>query len=121
MLAFFVNLSILKKLLAAFACLIIVSVAVGGMTWHQVSFIQTSNGWTTHTYKVLKTMDAVIAAMVDQETGLRGYLLAGEDKFLDPLRAGQAAYEKEFAEVKKLTSDNAAQQTRLDDLNRAAK
>jgi methyl-accepting chemotaxis protein len=59
--------------------------------------------------------------MVDQETGLRGYLLAGEDKFLEPLRAGQVAYEKEFAEVKKLTSDNAAQQARLDDLNQAAK
>ncbi|WP_448205727.1 methyl-accepting chemotaxis protein [Azospirillum sp. sgz302134] len=118
---FFYNLSILKKLLAAFAFVIAVTAGVSAVTWWQVSFIQKSNGWTIHTYEVLKTMDALMASMVDQETGVRGYLLAGDEKFLAPFRAGQSAYEKALSHVKDLTSDNAAQQTRLADLDRIAK
>jgi CHASE3 domain sensor protein len=33
---------------------------------------------------------ALSNAMVNQETGLRGYVLGGDDQFLDPYRAGIA-------------------------------
>jgi methyl-accepting chemotaxis protein len=74
----------------------------------------------THTYQVVGAVDGAVAAMVNQETGLRGYLLAGEDKFLEPFKAGASEYSKSFAQAKQLTSDNAAQQRRLQELARLA-
>lgn len=61
-----------------------------------------------------------MAAMVDQETGVRGYLVSGDEKFLEPSHKGGEAFTAAFAEVKRLTSDNPAQQTRLDRLNQLA-
>ena len=33
-----------------------------------------------HTTDILKTLQSVMDAMVDQETGVRGYLIAGDEK-----------------------------------------
>ncbi len=58
--------------------------------------------------------------MVNQETGLRGYLIGGDPKFLEPYRAGQMAFQQSFDKVRDLTSDNPAQQERLGQVRRAA-
>ncbi len=48
--------------------------------------------WNDHTYRVMSLADRAMAAMVDQETGLRGFLVAGDDKFLEPYRGGFDAF-----------------------------
>ena len=63
---------------------------------------------------------APVTALVDQETGVRGYLLSGDDRFLGPYRVGLKAYEAALANSKtaaNLTLDNPAQQKRLDRLD----
>ena len=114
------NLGISAKLALAFAAMIVVIAAVGIGTYVKLGFIEQSSGWTTHTYQVLETTDAVMASMVDQETGVRGYLVSADTKFLEPYRNGRNAYDQAFAKIKQLTSDNPAQQERLDALNRSA-
>ncbi|HYC02107.1 MAG TPA: CHASE3 domain-containing protein [Azospirillaceae bacterium] len=118
---FLSDLSITKKLMAAFAVLIVLMLSVSGITYGRLSFIQTSVGWTKHTYQVLDAINDVMAAMVDKETGLRGYVITGEEEFLGPFKAGSANYAEAFNRVKTLTSDNPAQQQRLAVLDRAAK
>jgi len=118
--SFLTNLSIAKKLSAAFAVLIVIVGVAMTLNYRNLSFIEQTNRWTSHTHDVLNAMSRVGAAMVDQETGVRGYLIGGEDKFLDPYRKGIEAYEAAFAEAKRLTSDNGAQQERLAELNRHA-
>jgi len=114
------NLAITHKLAAAFVSLILVMAGIGALNYQKLGFIEQSNGWTTHTSKVLEAMQTVMASMVDQETGLRGFLVANDPKFLEPYSSGHDAYERAFAEVKQLTADNAAQQARLDELSRFA-
>jgi methyl-accepting chemotaxis protein len=114
------NLSIAKKLVLAFTLLIVIVGVAMALNYRKLSFIEDTNRWTAHTHEVLDSMSQVAAAMVDQETGVRGYLIAGDDKFLAPYRGGIEAYETAFATVKRLTSDNAAQQERLAELNRHA-
>jgi methyl-accepting chemotaxis protein len=114
------NLAISAKLALAFAAMILIIAVVGIGTYVKLGFIQQSSGWTSHTYQVLETADDVMASMVDQETGVRGYLVSGDNKFLEPYRSGRAHYEEAFAKIRQLTSDNPAQQERLDALNRAA-
>ena len=107
------NLKIWKKLLTAFTVLIVISVVVSTLNYRTLSFIQTSNGWTDHTYKVLAEVDGIMASMVDQETGLRGFLLSGNPDFLAPYRGGRESFAKHYDKTRELTSDNPAQQERL--------
>jgi methyl-accepting chemotaxis protein len=117
---FIANLSIAKKLVLAFTLLVAIVGAAMALNYRNLSFIEETDRWTAHTHEVLEAMNYVAASMVDQETGVRGYLIAGDDKFLAPYRGGIEAYEAAVAKVKRLTSDNAAQQERLAELNRHA-
>jgi methyl-accepting chemotaxis protein len=118
--SFFANLPIARKLLIAFGAVILAMTATSSIVYQKLRFIEQSAGWTEHTYIVLETLDAAMAAMVDQETGLRGYLVSGENTFLGPYRSGVQSYSTALQKVRDLTSDNPAQQTRLQNLDQFA-
>jgi methyl-accepting chemotaxis protein len=111
---------IVTKLSVAFGTLAAVTVGISAVGYSHLSSIERVNGMTEHSYKVLTALDGVTQAMVNQETGLRGYLVSGDPKFLEPLREGQKSYTSAFGSAKSLTADNSAQQARLDAVNRAA-
>ncbi len=111
--SFFANLKISRKLATAFACLIVITLGVSGLIYSRVVFIQQSAHWTEHTYQVLEGLQQVMEGMVDQETGLRGYLLSGDQNFLAPYKSGKGMFDEAFARVQQLTSDNPLEQQRL--------
>jgi methyl-accepting chemotaxis protein len=110
-----------NKLLAAFGVVILVISATAYLTNERVRDIHTAQEWNSHTYLVLDHVDGILGAMVNQETGVRGYLVTGDAKFLEPYKTGKQEYEKELAEVKRLTADNPMQQARLAEVDRFAK
>jgi methyl-accepting chemotaxis protein len=117
---FFQNIKIIGKISMVIISLIVVSMAIA-VASHTSSSTQAQNAaWTEHTYEVLDAVDNMMAAMVDQETGIRAYLLAGDPKFLEPQIAGAKSFQKHWEAAKSLTSDNAAQQARLDDVAKLA-
>ena len=111
------NLSTLTKMIMAFGLVMAISFVVNALSWSSLSFQQKSNGWTVHTYEVLDLVDNIVAAMVDRETGLRGYLLSGNENFLEPYKSGSENYRTAFDKAVALTSDNAAQQKRFAELD----
>ncbi len=115
------NMRTIAKMICAFALVIVISVVVNALSWSSLSFQQTANGWTVHTYEVLDRVDAIVAAMVDRETGVRGYLLAGDEAFLAPYEAGSKNYKEAFEKAVQLTSDNATQQKRFAELDALVK
>ncbi|WP_307188986.1 methyl-accepting chemotaxis protein [Azospirillum sp. B506] len=112
--------SISKKLVAAFGFLVAIAILAFSFGYSQLTFIEKSNGWTVHTYEVLEEVTRIQASMIDQETGVRGYLISGDDKFLAPYRAGQRAFSEALAAAKRLTADNAVQQGRFAEVERLA-
>ncbi len=90
--------------------LILIIAGISAFGLHRTEKI---SGWVEHTHKVLGKADGVIAAAVDMETGMRGYLLAGKEDFLDPYKkGGKAAYER-ISNLQKTVSDNPKQVARL--------
>lgn len=109
----FNNLKIVTKISVAFTVLILLSIAACAINLSGLARQNAAVGITEHTYQVLSTLDRITASMVNQETGLRGYLIAGDDAFLAPQKAGQASYRQALSDVKALTADNPLQQSRL--------
>ncbi|EDM66688.1 probable chemotaxis transducer [Moritella sp. PE36] len=62
-----------------------------------------------HTYRVIATAQAIIAAAVDMETGMRGFLLAGKDEFLTPYINGKEQFSSLISQLSNTVSDNPAQ------------
>lgn len=114
------NLRIAAKLALAFAIVVLAAVGTSGLMLERMASVQQNQAWTRHTYQVLDAADRTLSAMVDQETGLRGYLLSADARFLEPFDHGREKFGTALQEVRKLTEDNPAQQARLSDLGRIA-
>ncbi len=119
--AFIANLQTMTKLVISFSLILLVGLAVNLISVRSSNTQQEATGWTEHTYQVLRAVDDMVAGMVNQETGLRGYLLAGDERFLDPQKAGEAQFKAAVELAKSLTSDNPLQQKRLMDLEAQVK
>lgn len=109
----FNNLKILTKISIAFSIIIILTLTACIINVQGLARENDAVELTEHTYKVLSRLDQLTAAMVDQETGLRGFLISGDEQFLAPQKAGEASFQKAFDDVKELTRDNPLQQSRL--------
>ncbi len=103
-----------KKLVLTFAAILAFAGVLIGVALVNTNKLLDTVNWNTHTYKVLTEADEMLLSMVNIETGLRGFVASGDDKFLDPFKQGQKDFGTHFDKAKSLTSDNPAQQGRLD-------
>jgi signal transduction histidine kinase len=117
----FANLPISHKLVAAFAAVVGIILVSSAILYDRLRVIELAKNARIHTTDLLETLQDIVDAMVDQETGVRGYLIAGDEKFLEPYHKGIDAYTAAIQKAKELTRDNPAQQSRLDELNDLAK
>ena len=74
-----------------------------------LGIMDTNEGWVTHTYGVIGEANAILSAAVDMETGMRGYLLAGQEDFLAPYQAGGTSFFALSDSLKETVNDNPAQ------------
>jgi len=71
--------------------------------------IEDTTGWIEHTNNVIAVANAITAAAVDMETGMRGFMLSGKDEFLDPYVSGKTAFSGLVSNLTSTVSDNPAQ------------
>jgi len=118
---FFANLKTMTKLVIAFASILIAGLVVNVISLTSSNTQKEAAHMTEHTYEVLRAVDDMMAGILNQETGLRGYIITADEKFLEPQKAGEAQFQKAFALGRQLTADNPAQQKRFDALDVAVK
>jgi PAS domain S-box-containing protein len=75
-----------------------------------------ANQSVAHTYQVLNALERVLTAMVDAETGTRGFSNTGASRYLEPFERSSADVRSRVDTVAMLTADNPAQQRHLTDL-----
>src|SRR5262249_11459545 len=66
-----------------------------------------------HTHEVIGQLDTVMMALVDAETGQRGYLLAGDERYLEPYDAALKRVQATLLHLRALVIDNPPQLARL--------
>jgi signal transduction histidine kinase len=72
--------------------------------------------WVHHTHEVLRLLEQSLGELRDVETGQRGYLIAGDEQFLEPYQAAAALTSQSLDVLRSLTTDNPAQQRHLEEL-----
>ncbi|MCX6327904.1 MAG: CHASE3 domain-containing protein [Bacteroidia bacterium] len=75
--------------------------------------LKTSIGWNTHTYDVMQNQEQVFSLLKDAETGERGYVITGDEKYLEPLNLAEKSLMQKIDDGLELTKDNPPQQQRI--------
>ena len=109
----FANLKTKPKILLGVLSPMLLLFVLGGVSVYSVGSIVDTNQRVEHTYNVLSEATAIVGSAVDMETGMRGYLLAGLEGFLDPYKGGEKATYEGLDTLKQTVNDNPAQVERL--------
>ena len=83
-----------------------------------IQMLRDNNQQVMHTHEVLMALDELLSTTQDAETGQRGFLLTGNNRYLEPYEAAVSAVSTRLDVVANLTKDNPAQQANLIPLRR---
>jgi methyl-accepting chemotaxis protein len=102
-----------NKIAAGFALAFVLLAAVGAVAYRSINTLSRTSQLVTHTHVVLEHVATLLSLLQDAETGQRGYVITGDERFLDPYQGADTAIARTVAELRELTSDNPAQQKRI--------
>ncbi len=102
------------KIGTGFALALAILVTIGTVAYQSIDKLGATAKMVAHTQRVLVMLEDVLSTMKDAETGQRGYIITGDDKYLGPFRTAQSLFEEELKALRELTKDNPNQQRRLD-------
>ena len=105
------------KILALLAVPVVLLVVLVAVAFRAERSTTQSLGLVEHSYQVKATLGLVFDDLVNAETGMRGYLLTGQDEFLAPYVDGSTSLRNDYARLTYLIRDNPAQVQRLGDLH----
>jgi PAS domain S-box-containing protein len=83
------------------------------LTYRNTQRLNEDAAWVARTHEVLDLTAEVLLALVDAETGQRGFLFTGQEDFLQPYHATLARLDERLAVLRCKTEDNPRQQDRL--------
>ncbi|SDO14492.1 methyl-accepting chemotaxis protein [Methylobacterium phyllostachyos] len=115
-----VDLKISAKIALIMAVMLAITVGVSAISLRNLRLVEETKAWTVHTHEVIAEIDRLTIAMIDRETGVRGYLISADPAFLEPERVGREIFASSWEAARSLTQQNAAQQVRLMELKALA-
>ena len=98
------------------ACALMILLSIGVLSFRSTARDEEDRGWVMHTHLVLEKLQAVLIDVTQAETGQQGYLLTGEEKYLEPYQASLGQVHRDIEEVRRLTADNPRQQEAINGL-----
>jgi CHASE3 domain sensor protein len=110
---FMEKLTVRVKMTFAFILVFIALLAVGVVSYVNTDKLLNASKQVSHTHEVLENLDVIIQLLQEAETGQRGFLITGENRYLEPYNHAVANIQKSLDGVTSSTSDNANQQKRI--------
>ena len=89
------------------------SVLSAGVFVAIIAYLISVLNWVEHSQQVIGNATEVNRLVSEMETGMRGYLLTGDESFLGPYVVSKPKVEAELDSLVRLVDDNDAQTTRL--------
>jgi PAS domain S-box-containing protein len=109
------------KFAVAFVLGLLIVGAVGIQSYLGIQRLTDTNRGVIHTHEVLEKLEQVLSALKDAETGQRGFVLTGEERYLDPYTRAAGEIQKDIDSVESLTKDNPEQQKSLQQLQKLSR
>ncbi len=103
-----------RRLTIALITPLLLLIAVAGVLGAQILRMTDDAHWLDHSDEVLAKTSGLTKQIIDQETGLRGYLVTGDPLFLQPYRLANPL--ERIDQLEALVSDSRAQVSRVEEV-----
>ena len=95
--------SIKLKLLAGFGAALPLMGVMGAVTFNSIVSLADASSNVAHTHEVIGGVERMVSWLNTAETGQRGFVITGEDQYLQPYNIGIVEIQEELKTLKTLT------------------
>ena len=107
-----------KSTLLIFIFALLLLILIGGGTYQSFRHTQTLLALENHTQEALLVLQKLQISLVNIETGVRGYVLSGDESFLEPYNNGVKQFQENLDKLRYLTATDLPQKERVEALQR---
>ena len=101
------------KIGAGFTLALTLMAVIGTVSYRNTVQLVDTAAWVSHTHEVLESLESVLSHLRDAETGQRGFLVTGAERYLEPYTDAHKLTDEEIDRLRTLTRDNPNQQQRI--------
>jgi methyl-accepting chemotaxis protein len=102
-----------RRIAAGFAVSFALLAVVGTISYRTVDALLKTSYLVARSYVVTERVAAVVDALKDAETGQRGFVITGDDAYLEPYRVGIARLPSLLEEMRQFTAEHPEQAARI--------
>ncbi|MET0759797.1 MAG: CHASE3 domain-containing protein, partial [Flavobacterium sp.] len=110
-----------RKIIIGFAACAVVLIAVAIFTFKNSEKYIASNSMVNHSNLVLSEFEQILVSSVDAESGTRGFVITGNDDFLQSYSEANSKVMEHLNKARELTKDNPNQQKNIEELEEQVK
>src|SRR4051812_2907738 len=102
-----------KQLILGFAMSLFIVLSVNYFSYDSIQKLNANAALVSHTQEVLGSSKEVLAQMLNAETGQRGFIATGQDRYLEPYEKAITVMAPTINKLRQLVNDNQAQVARV--------
>ncbi len=102
-----------SKLLTGFCSVLLLLAINATVSYYNTQHLLNHNQSVTHSYQVLSELESIVSMVKDVEIGTRGFVITGDNAYLEPYYAGVKRTEGHLQPLNALVNDNTAQKSRV--------
>jgi len=106
------------SMMASFVVAVLAVVLIAFFSYGSLQSRAQAAALVSHTFELVEQLQGLLSSVKDAETGQRGYLLTGNEQYLEPYNTAKSSLPGKLKSVRELTSGNPSQQQRLDSVER---
>ena len=110
-----------RKILIGFIACALVLVGVAIFSFKNSEKFVASNTLVNHTNQVLYEFEQILVSTLNAETGVRGYVISGENNYLNYFLSANTIANEHLNKLRELTKDNPNQQKNIEELQKELK
>ena len=105
-----------RKIAAGFAIAFLLLLGIGTVAYRNINVLSSTSLKVAQTHDVLYQIDMLLSELKDAETGQRGFVITGDEQYLEPYNNALASMPGSIGELRRLTATHPEQQKRLDQM-----
>lgn len=87
-----------------------------GLIFYIIGKLNRETDWVTHSYTVIQKINSIQADVAEAETGVRGYILTNDFRFLKPYHSASKRVVVTYEQLSDLTKENKKYRRKIDTL-----
>jgi CHASE3 domain sensor protein len=110
--------SIQRNIVAGFGLVLLLIGSLGWISNRSTRQFIDNSRWVSHSHEVLEKLEDILSSMKDVETGQHGYVVTGNERYLEPYEATKSEIGSALQDLQTLMTDEPDQQQKIELLRR---